>query len=147
MSGKKSLIIFIGICLLLASVVILNPFTQHNSPTGKEEDNNEEENNIESDNSNSFFINNWGNANHEVTVELLNSKNTSVFSESYTSVPGETIEEKFPVTPEPGEEIVVTLDNNITKTQNVSDDSTGLALYVDVDMVTSDPLSLSVVLP
>lgn len=147
MSGKKSLIIFVGVCLLLASIVILNPFTQHNSPTGKEENNSGEENNIESDNSNSFFINNWGNANHEVTVELLNSKNTSVFSESYTSVPGETIEEKFPVTPVSGEEIVVTLDNNVTKTQTVSEDSTGLALYVDVDMVTSDPLGLSVVLP
>lgn len=153
MSGKKSLIIFACICILLVSVVILNPFTQHNSPTGKEENsngeknNNGEENSIDSDNSNSFFINNWGNANREVNVELLDSKNTSVFSKSYTSVPGETIEEKFPVTPAPGEEIVVTLDNNITRTQTVSEDSTGLALYIDVDMVTSDPLGLSVVLP
>ncbi|WP_054864571.1 hypothetical protein [Methanosarcina barkeri] len=74
MSGKKSLIIFAGICILLVGIVILNPFMQHNSPTGKEENNVEEENNSESVDPNSFFINNWGNANHEVTVELLNSK-------------------------------------------------------------------------
>lgn len=159
MSGKKSLILFAGICLLLVGVVILNPFMQHNSPTGKEESNVEEENNVEEKNNveeennsesvdpNSFFINNWGNANHEVTVELLNSKNTSVFSKSYTSIPGETIKDKFSITPVPGGEVVVTLDNNITRTQTVSENSTSLVLYVDVDMLTSNPLDLSIVLP
>ncbi|AKJ40083.1 MULTISPECIES: hypothetical protein [Methanosarcina] len=147
MSGKKSLIIFAGICILLVGIVILNPFMQHNSPTGKEENNVEEENNSESVDPNSFFINNWGNANHEVTVELLNSKNTSVFSKSYSSVPGKTIKDKFSITPVPGGEIVVTLDNDITKTQTVSENSTSSILYVDVDMLTSNPLDLSIVLP
>lgn len=64
---------------MLVGIVILNPFMQHNSPTGKEENNVEEENNSESVDPNSFFINNWGNANHEVTVELLNSKKTLLY--------------------------------------------------------------------
>ncbi|HII93407.1 MAG TPA: hypothetical protein HA262_14955 [Methanosarcina sp.] len=147
MSGKKILIIFAGICLLLVSAVILNPSTQHTSLISKEENSSENNSSNERDVYNSYFINNWGNANHKVNVELLDSKNNSVFSKSYTSVPGESIEKKFPVKPEPGEEIVVTLDNKITKTQAVTEDSTGLSLYVDVDMVTSDPLGLSISLP
>lgn len=47
----------------------------------------------------------------------------------------------------PGGEIVVTLDNDITKTQTVSENSTSSILYVDVDMLTSNPLDLSIVLP
>ncbi|HWQ48322.1 MAG TPA: hypothetical protein VN414_05145, partial [Methanosarcina sp.] len=121
---------------------VLNPFTQQNSLIDKENNNNDEV-----DNSNSFFVNNWDNTNHEVTVELLDSKNASVFKESYTSVPGESLKEQFPVTLEPGAEIKVTLDNNITKTQTVSEDSIGLVLYIDVYMVTSDPLSLTIALP
>ncbi|MCC4768291.1 hypothetical protein FXW07_17235 [Methanosarcina sp. DH1] len=153
MSGKKSLIIVAGICLLLVGIIILNPFMQQNSPTNKEENNSEnknnseEENNSESASPNSFFINNWGNANHEVTVELLNSKNNSVFSESYTSVPGEPIEDQFPVTPVTGGQVVVTLDNNITRTQPVSEDLTDLVLYIDIDMIASSPLDLTTVLP
>lgn len=142
MSGKKSLIILAGICLLLVGIVVLNPFTQQNSLIDKENNND-----IEVNNSNSFFVNNWDNTNHEVTVELLDSKNASVFKESYTSVPGESLKEQFPVTMEPGAEIKVTLDNNITKTQTVSEDLIGLALYIDVYMVTSDPLSLTISLP
>lgn len=142
MSGKKFLIILAGICLLLVGIVVLNPFTQQNSLIDKENNNNDEV-----DNSNSFFVNNWDNTNHEVTVELLDSKNASVFKESYTSVPGESLKEQFPVTLEPGAEIKVTLDNNITKTQTVSEDSIGLVLYIDVYMVTSDPLSLTIALP
>lgn len=142
MSGKKFLIILAGICLLLVGIVVLNPFTQQNSLIDKENNNNDEV-----DNSNSFFVNNWDNTNHEVTVELLDSKNASVFKESYTSVPGESLKEQFPVTLEPGAEIKVTLDNNITKTQTVSEDLIGLVLYIDVYMVTSDPLSLTIALP
>lgn len=145
MSGRKSLIILVGICLLLVGIVVLNPFTQQNSNVDKE--NNNSNNNDEVDNSNSFFINNWDNTSHEVTVELLDSKNASVFKESYTSVPGENLNYKFPVTLEPGAEIKVTLDNDITKTQTVSEDSTGLILYIDAYMVTSDPLFLSTALP
>ena len=159
MSGKKSLIIVAGICLLLVGIIILNPFMQQNSPTNKEENNSEnknnseyennseDENNSESASPNSFFINNWGNANHEVNVELLNSKNNSVFSESYTSVPGETIEDQFPVTPVTGGQVVVTLDNNITRTQPVSEDLTDLVLYIDIDMIASSPLDITTVLP
>lgn len=147
MSGKKILVILVGICLLLVSAVILNPSTQHTSLISKEENNSESNNSNERNIFNSFIINNWGNANHKVNVELLDSKNNSVFSKSYTSVPGESIEKKFPVTPKSGEKIVVTLDNKITKTQTVAAGSTGLSLYVDVDMVTSDPLGLSIALP
>lgn len=127
---------------MLVGIVVLNPFTQQNSLIDKENNNNDEV-----DNSNSFFVNNWDNTNHEVTVELLDSKNASVFKESYTSVPGENLKEQFPVTLEPGAEIKVTLDNNITKTQTVSEDLIGLVLYIDVYMVTSDPLSLTIALP
>lgn len=149
MSGKKYFILA-GICLLLLVIVVINPFTQQNSPIANENSNsNSNSNNNEDqvDNSNSFFINNWDNTSHEVTVELLDSKNASVFKESYTSVPGETLNYKFPVTLEPGAEIKVTLDNDITKTETVSEDSTGLALYIDTYMVTSDPLFLSTALP
>jgi len=153
MSGKKSIIILAGICLLLVGIAVLNPFTQQNSIIDKENNNinnniNDNNNNDDKvDNSNSFFINNWDNINHEVTVELLDSKNASVFKESYTSVPGETLDNKFPVTLEPGEEIKVTLDNNITKTQIVSEDLEGLVLYIDIDMVDSDPLFVSTAYP
>lgn len=148
MSGKKILVIFAGICLLLVCAVILNPSTQHTSLISKEENSSKSNNSSnERDIFNSFIINNWGNANHKVNVELLDSKNNSEFSKSYTSVPGESIEKKFPVTPKSGEKIVVTLDNKITKIQTVEEGSTGLSLYIDVDMVTSDPLGLSIVLP
>lgn len=142
MSGKKYLIILAGICLLLVGIIVLNPFTQQNSIIDKENNNEDEV-----DNSNSFFVNNWDNTNHEVTVELLDSKNVSVFKESYTSVPGKSLKEQFPVAMEPGAEIKVTLDNNITKTQTVSEDLIGLALYIDVYMLTSDPLSITIALP
>ena len=77
MSGKKILIIFAGICLLLVSAVILNPSTQHTSLISKEENSSESNNSNERDIFNSFIINNWGNANHKVNVELLDSKNNS----------------------------------------------------------------------
>ena len=136
---RKFLIIFVGICFLLASIIILNSFVWHNSLIDKEETNNESRN--------SFFIHNWGNKSQEVNVELFNSKNASVFNESYISVPRETIESQFPITPVPGVEIKVTLDNNITKTLIVSKDLIGITLYIDIDIMPNDPLILGPALP
>ncbi|MDR7664662.1 hypothetical protein RG963_02440 [Methanosarcina sp. Z-7115] len=138
MSRKKIQIAFVIICLLLV-IITLNSFVWHNSFIDKEETNNE--------NRSSFFINNWGNTSHEVTVELFNSKNASVFNELYISVPGETIESQFPITPVPGVEIKVTLDNSVTKTLIVSKDLIGLTLYIDIDIMPNDPLILGPALP
>lgn len=138
MSRKKIQIAFVIICLLLV-IITLNSFVWHNSFIDKEETNNE--------NRSSFFIHNWGNTSHEVTVELFNSKNASVFNESYISVPGETIESQFLITPVPGVEIKVTLDNSVTKTLIVSKDLIGLTLYIDIDIMPNDPLILGPALP
>jgi len=96
MPRRKFLIIFVGICLLLV-IITLSYFLWHDSLIE-----------ANSEITNFFFIHNWGNTSHEVTVELFNTQNASVFNESYISVPGETIESQFPITPVPGVEIEVT---------------------------------------
>lgn len=131
MPRRKFLIISAGICLLLV-IITLSYFLWYNSLIE-----------ANSEITNFFFIHNWGNTSHEVTVELFNTQNTSVFNESYISVPGETIKSQFPITPVPGVEIKVTLDNNITKTLIVSKDLIGLTLSIDIDMMPNDPLILS----
>ena len=120
-----------GICLLLV-IITLGYFLWHSSLIE-----------ANSEITNSFFIHNWGNTSHEVTVELFNTENVSVFNESYISVPKETIKSQFPITPVTGVEIEVTLDNNITKTLIVSKDLIGLILTIDIDMMPNDPLILS----
>lgn len=121
----------VSICLVLV-IITLSYFLWHSSLIE-----------ANSEITNSFFINNWGNTSHEVTVELFNTQNVSVFNESYISVPRETIRSQFPITPVPGVEIKVTLDNNITKTLIVSKDLLGLTLSIDIDMMPNDPLILS----
>ena len=135
MQKKNILTWSVGICLLLF-IITLSYFLWHNSLIE-----------ANSEITNSFFINNWGNTSHEVTIELFNTQNVSVFNESYISIPRETIKSQFPITPVPGVEIKVTLDNNITKTLIVSKDLLGLTLSVDIDMVPNDPLILGIALP
>lgn len=135
MPRRRFLIIFVGICLLLVGIIVLPSVIKHYSlPDTKES-------------GNSFFINNWGNKSHEVTIEIFNSKNTSIFNESYISAPDKNIRSQFPTKLAPGTYIEVTLDSNITKTQTVSEDLIGLVLYIQIDMVSNDPLILSIALP
>lgn len=94
----------------------------------------------------SFFIYNSGNTNHEVTVEVFDSKNISVFNESYILAPGER--SKFPITWASGPYMYkVTLDNNTTKTEIVSEDFDMATLYIDIDMYSNDPLILGIAVP
>jgi hypothetical protein len=99
--------------------------------------------------SQSFFINNWGNKSHEVTVEAFSSKNISIFNESYVSAPREDMRSQFPITLAPGTYIEVILDNNITKTQIVSEDfsESDSVLYIDIDRHPDDPLDLGTAIP
>jgi len=134
MSRKKIQIAFVLICLLLVSIIVLTSFVKHNSLDEKES-------------GNSFFIINWGNKSHDVTVEVFNSKNTSIFNESYISAPGRHARNQFPFTLELGTYIEVTLDNNITKTQTISEDASDVILYIDIDRYADDPLVLGIALP
>lgn len=127
--------ILVGICLLLVGIIFLPSVINHYSIYDKNESDN------------SFFINNWGNKSHEVAVEVFNSKNTSKFSESYISAPSKHTRSQFPFTLESGEYIEVTLDNNITKTENISEDANDVVLYIDIDMSTDDPLVLGIAIP
>ena len=120
MSRKKIQIAFVVICLLIVSIIVLTSFVKNNSLFDKKES------------GNPFFIKNWGNNNHEVVVEVFNSKKISIFNESYISAPGTDIKNQFPFTLESGEYIEVTLDNNITKTQTISADASDIILFVDI---------------
>ena len=135
--SKKNQIVFVVICLLLVSIIFLIFFVNYNSLLDKKES------------GNSFFINNWGNKSHEVSIEVFNSKNTSIFNESYILAPGKTISSQFPTTLAPGTYIEVTLDNNITETQTVSEDQSQshVALYIQIDMHPDDPLEMNTAIP
>lgn len=135
MSRKKIQIAFVLICLLLVSIIVLTSFVKHYSLLDEKES------------GNPFFIINWGNKSHDVTVELFNSKKISTFNKSYISAPGKRIRDQFPFTLESGTYIEVTLDNNITKTQTISEDASDVVLYIDIDGYTDDPLVLGVAIP
>jgi hypothetical protein len=139
--SKKKLFQVVCICLLLTSIVVLVSFVKHNFLPDKNESDNEKES------GNTFFIHNWGNKSHEVTVELLNSKNISIFNESYISAPKKDMKSQFPITLTPGTYIKVTLDSNITKTQMISGDSSDIVLYIDIDIRPDDPLDLDIAIP
>ncbi|AAM03938.1 hypothetical protein [Methanosarcina acetivorans] len=135
MSRKKIQITFVIICLLLVSIIIFTSFVKHYSLFDKKES------------GNSFFIINWGNKSHEITVEVFNSKKTSIFNESYISDPKKDIESQFPFRLESGTYIEVTLDNNITKTQIISEDASDVVLYIDIDRYPDDLLVLGIAIP
>lgn len=154
-NNTKYAIILVGVCLLILIVALesygpynnklANNFSQNTTPT-----NNSSQNTISTNNSSqSFFIDNWGNKSHEVTVEVLNSKNISIFNKSYISAPKETVIIPFPFTLAEGSYIKVTLDSNVTKTEIVSKDfsETSSALYIYIDMYPDDPLVLSTAIP
>ena len=135
MSRKKIQIAFVVICLLLVSIIVLTSFVRHNSLLDKKES------------GNTFIINNMGNKSHEITVEVFDSKNTSIFNESYVLAPGKYIRSRFPFTLEPGMYIEATLDNNITMNQTVSGDTEDISLHIYIDMYPDDPLVLSIAIP
>jgi len=137
MQRKKILIAFVAISLLLVSIIVLTFFVKQNSLLDNKKI------------VHSFFIKNRGNKSHEVFIEAFNSKNTSIFNESYISAPKEEMRGQFPTTLAPGTYIEVTLDNNITKTQIVSMDfSDGDSLLlIDIDMYPNDPLVLGTAVP
>lgn len=126
---RKILITLTVISVLLVGIIALNSYISKKE-TG-----------------NFFSINNWDNTSHEVTVKLFNEKNEYIFNQSYVSAPNETIINHFPTKLESGMYIEVTLDNNITKTQIVSNDLTDLALYIYIDKRSNDHLVLGVALP
>jgi hypothetical protein len=133
--SKKNKIVIIVICLLLVSIIVLTFFVNHNSLLDKKES------------GNSFFIVNLGNESHEVTVEVFNSKNTSLFNESYISAPRKTISSQFPTKLTPGTYIEVTLDNNVTKIQTVSNDASDVMLSINIDMSPDNPFYLGLSVP
>ena len=129
MVKRKVLVIFLGVCLLLSGLLILNSYI------GTKES------------GNSFYIQNWGNSSHKVTVKLFTERGISIFNQTYVLVSSETTINHFPIMLEPGMYIEVKLDNNVTKTQVVSRDLIGLVLYIDIDMHSDDPLILGPALP
>lgn len=136
MQRRKLLIIFVGICLLLLGIIVLPYVIRHNSLPDKKENNT------------LLIIHNQGNTSHEVTVKLFDSKNTSIFNESYILAPREDIRNQYPVGLVTGTYIEVTLDNNITKTETVSQNLSDIAiLYIDIDVHPDDPLDLSIAVP
>ncbi|HEY3362266.1 MAG TPA: hypothetical protein VGK06_10750 [Methanosarcina sp.] len=98
-----------------------------------------------------LFIKNWGNKGHEVSLEAFNSKNVSIFNKSYILAPRENIKSHFPIILAAGTYIKVTLDSNITKTQIISkdfsEDNSGSALFIDIDIRPDDPLNLGTAVP
>lgn len=140
--SRKKLVVFVCIFLLLISIIVLIPVVKQNFLLDKNENNNNKES------GNTFFIKNWGNKSHEVTVEVLDSKNISIFNESYISAPKkEYMRKQFPFTLTPKTYIKVTLDSNITKTLMVSNDASDIALDIDIDTHPNDPLSLGISIP
>lgn len=136
MSRRKFLIIFVGICLLLVGIIVLPSIIRHSLLPDN------------SGNNTYFIIHNQGNINHEVTVKLFDSKNTSILNESYVLDPGEKIESHHPVGLAAGTYIEVTLDGNITETQVVPGNLSDIAvLYIDVDTHPDNPLALSIAVP
>lgn len=95
-----------------------------------------------------YIINNQGSINHEVTVELFDSKNTSIFSESYMLAPDEQIKSESNVGLADRTRIEVTLDNNTTETEVVLGDLSDIAiLSIDIDAHHDDSLDLSIAVP
>ncbi|WP_440946002.1 hypothetical protein ACSAZL_18265 [Methanosarcina sp. T3] len=95
-----------------------------------------------------YIINNHGSINHEVTVELFDSKNTSIFNESYLLAPDEKIESESSIGLADRTRIEVTLDNNTTETEVVLGDLSDVAiLYVDIDAHRDGSLDLSIAVP
>lgn len=140
--SRKILVIFVCIFLLLISIIVLIPVVKQNILLDKNENNNNKES------GNYFFIHNWGNKSHEVTVEVLDSKNTSIFNESYMSAPKkESMRKQFPFTLTSGTYIKATLDNNITKTEMISNDASDLSISIDIEIQPDDPLDIGIAIP
>ncbi|MCC4766395.1 hypothetical protein FXW07_07145 [Methanosarcina sp. DH1] len=164
-NNTKYAIILVGVCLLILIVALesygpynnklANNSSQNTTPTNNSSQNttptnNSSQNTTPTNNSSqSFFIDNWGNKSHEVTVEVLNLKNISIFNKSYISAPKENVKIPFPFTLAQGSCIKVTLDRNVTKTEIVSKDfsETSSALYIYIDMHPDDSLVLSTAIP
>lgn len=142
---RRSLIIFVGLCILLVSIIFLPSLIRHNlsSDTNKS--------NLSSDKQEGYtlyIIKNYGNINHEVTVELFNSKNTSIFNESYILAPNKQIESESSVGLADGTRIEVTLDNTTTENEFVLGNLSDVAvLYVDIDKYPDDPVNLTIAVP
>ena len=100
------------------------------------------------DNNTYITIYNKGNVNHKIIVKLFDSKNTSIFNESYVLSHEEKIESYYPVGMAAGTYIEVTLDNNIIETLVVPGDLSDIAiLHIGIDMNPDEPLNLSIVVP
>lgn len=146
-NSTKYAIILVGALLLIA----LGAFVLSGSYNNIKLINDSSQNSVKLTNNitQSFFIKNWGNKNHEVSIEAFNSKNVSIFNKSYISAPRQDMKSQFPITLAPGTYIEVTLDNSIIKTQIISKDfsESNSALYIDIDMYPNDPLALSAAVP
>ncbi|WP_052721481.1 hypothetical protein [Methanosarcina siciliae] len=95
-----------------------------------------------------YIINNHGNINHEVTVELFDLKNTSIFNKSYILAPDEQIKSESSVGLADRTRIEVTLDSNTTETEVVLGDLSDVAiLYIDIDAHRDGSLDLSIAVP
>ncbi|AAM03944.1 hypothetical protein [Methanosarcina acetivorans] len=95
-----------------------------------------------------YIINNHGNINHEVTVELFDLKNSSIFNKSYILAPDEQIKSESSVGLADRTRIEVTLDNNTTENEVVLGDLSDVAiLYIYIDAHRDDSLDLSIAVP
>lgn len=147
-NNTKHAVILVGALLLIMLGALALSGTHNNIKLM----NNSSQGSIKSTNnpSQSYFINNWDNKSHEVSIEAFNSKNVSTFNKSYILAPKENImESQFPITLAAGTYIEVTLDNSIIETRIISKDfsESDSALYIDIDMDPDYPLALRTAVP
>ncbi|WP_462273273.1 hypothetical protein [Methanohalophilus sp.] len=139
---KRNIALFIGI-LLLGLLIASSIF---NLPSLNPIDNPKENDTL------TFFLQNWGDTDHEVTVKIFDQKNNSIFNESYVLTPGERIKSPVITSMLGMYRYEVTLDNNITKTQTAevryAEDVSGSdVLFIDIAEQSNDSLHLGIAIP
>lgn len=97
----------------------------------------------------SFFIDNSDNISHTITVEILDSQNTSKFNKTYNIAPNERLE-PTPISLRKDTYLYeITLDNNITKRQITGEYPEDLnleLLIIEVNKYPKEPLELSLII-
>ncbi|WP_255336504.1 hypothetical protein [Methanosarcina sp. KYL-1] len=96
-----------------------------------------------------FYLSNKGIEAHEVTVEILDAENVSIFSETYELDPEEKVHTEGIEVELGTYTYVLTLDGNVTRTYEAKADyaedvSSSEILYIEVTDNLSNPFEISV---
>lgn len=132
--NKRYIYTFITICIL-ASITFFIVFSLSDQTDTTKDENG----------TLSFFIRNSDNITHTVTVEILDSQNTSKFNKTYNIAPNERLE-PTPISLRKDTYLYeVTLDNSITKRQitgEYPEDLDSEFLIIEVNKNPKEPLEL-----